>query len=238
MRDSEMTQLLKNACARLITIVLWAGLAAKPSGAAEAWHAMVEEQLAAHPSLMGKEFAVDFPSTVRPTPECAGQLSAQTPRARNLAGPQVFLIRCSQPKPWSFRVKVTVKVFERYVAAQTNLAPGQIIEPGDWIWVKGDVSGLPRGGAQLVVTPPDSMEVVRPIAAGSPISLNDVRKSVVIRRGDQVTVTVQGDGFQIQTLGNALADASAGDTVNVKTPEGKTVQGIAMGRGDVRLKIK
>ena len=214
------------------------GCLAAPSTAAEAWHALVEEQLAVHPSLMGKEFAVEYPSAGRSTPECSGQLSVQMPRARKLAGPQMVLVQCAQAKPWRVGVRVSIKVFERYAATQISLAAGRIIQPGDWAWVKGDVSSLPRGGTNLMVTPPNGMEVVRPLLAGSPISLNDVRKSVVIRRGDQVTLTVQGDGFEIQTLGHALADASAGDTVNVKTPEGKTLQGVAMGMGDVRVTVK
>ena len=199
---------------------------------------LIERQLAEHPSLSGKDFAVELLQKNRPLPECNGSLNIQIPRARRLSGQQTFLVQCTQQKPWSLSVRATVKVFERYVVAQTNLAPGQIIQPGDWAWMRGDVSALPRGGASLVVLPPDNMEVVRRISAGSPISLNDIRKSVVIRRGDQVTLTLQGDGFEIQTLGYALSDASAGDTVNVKTAEGKTVQGVALGMGDVRVTVK
>ena len=199
---------------------------------------LIEKQLAEHPSLIGKDFAVALQPINRPLPECTGALNVQIPRARNLSGLQTFLVQCAQQKPWSLSVRATVKVFERYVVAQTNLAPGQIIQPGDWAWVRGDVSALPRGGSSLVVLPPDSMEVVRRISSGSPITLNDIRKSVVIRRGDQVTLTLQGDGFEIQTLGYALSDASAGDTVNVKTTEGKTVQGVALGMGDVRVTVK
>lgn len=82
---------------------------------------------------------------------------------------------------------------------------------------------------------PPGSKLLRPLAAGQALLLGALDRPDVIRAGQKVQVMAAGAGFSVSQEGTALGRAAAGDTVKVKTPSGRIVQGIATREGHVAI---
>jgi flagella basal body P-ring formation protein FlgA len=129
-----------------------------------------------------------------------------------------------------------VAVKGRYLVANQALRKGQALNVADLQWAEGDLTKM---GDTLLEDPEETknMELVRPIQAGTPLRLNDLKPIAVIKSGDQVRVTLLGKGFAIDTSGQAMSQAALGSSVKVRISDGKIVQGTAVSQGAVEVLI-
>ena len=63
------------------------------------------------------------------------------------------------------------------------------------------------------------------------------RSITVIKSGDQVKLNFIGQGFSIDASALAMSNAGVGDTVRVRLPDGKVIQGIAVSNGVVEVNL-
>lgn len=79
-------------------------------------------------------------------------------------------------------------------------------------------------------------EMVRDVQAGVPLRGHDVRRAVVIKQGQSVTLTVgQGNGFSITARVEAMQDGKIGDQIRLKNPDsGRLLTGIVTGPNAAR----
>jgi flagella basal body P-ring formation protein FlgA len=61
----------------------------------------------------------------------------------------------------------------------------------------------------------ENRRVLRDIGLNQPIELKDLDKPLVLKRGDQVTIVYDQPGLQVTAKGQANADGSIGDTLQV-----------------------
>jgi flagella basal body P-ring formation protein FlgA len=80
-------------------------------------------------------------------------------------------------------------------------------------------------------------ELVRDLPANTPLKLQDIKASTMVKRGQQVTVAVgEGKGFLITVRAEAQQDGLLGDQIRLKNPESgrsltAVVTGVNMARG-------
>ncbi|HEY4707774.1 MAG TPA: flagellar basal body P-ring formation chaperone FlgA [Thermodesulfobacteriota bacterium] len=77
------------------------------------------------------------------------------------------------------------------------------------------------------------MVAERPISAGSVVKKSYVKPRVLVKRGERVTLTVQGEKITIRSSGVAAAEGPMGGTVAVRTRAGKEVLGTVAGPGEI-----
>ena len=77
----------------------------------------------------------------------------------------------------------------------------------------------------------ENAEVVRDIAAGTPLRSSDVRRALLVKQGQLVMLTIgQGSGFAIVARVEALQDGRLGDQIRLKNPEsGRLLSGVVTG---------
>ncbi len=82
----------------------------------------------------------------------------------------------------------------------------------------------------------ENSEFVREVQAGVPLHTYDLRRAVVIKQGQVVTLTVgQGNGFSITARVEALQDGKIGEQIRLKNPEsGRLLTGIVTGANAAR----
>jgi flagella basal body P-ring formation protein FlgA len=78
--------------------------------------------------------------------------------------------------------------------------------------------------------------LLRPLAKGSPVTIELLRIQPVIRTGQRVRIRLQGPGFQISQEGVAQTQAGPGESVRLKVGPGRFIQGIAQPDGSVLVK--
>jgi len=79
------------------------------------------------------------------------------------------------------------------------------------------------------------MQTRRTLRAGESIRADDVRRPVVVTKGQTITMTFSAPGVELAAMGRAMSEGGVGDTVTVQNPVSfRMVSAIITGPGTVR----
>lgn len=176
------------------------------------------------PSVNGLRVEIEFLDANLNVPACSGgtmELSAN-PGTR-IWGKTTLQIRCAKAA-WMINVPLNVHVFGDYVVASRYLPFGQKLESGDMRVLEGDLSLIPD---DVLRTPKLAYERVlgKSLQMGSPIGLNDLKESSVVKAGDPVRLILTGKDFEVSGEGTAQTAGMVGDMVRVRLLDGQVLQG-------------
>ncbi len=143
-------------------------------------------------------------------------------------------VRCAAPTPWTVYIQSQVSVETEYVAAAMPLVQGQAIEAGQLVMVKGDLAALPNG----VLT--DMAQAIgrtstMSVQSGTPVRADLLRSKPVVQQGQAVRVVSGGAGFRVSAEARAIGNAGEGQVVQVRTPAGAILSGVAKAGGLVEV---
>lgn len=161
-------------------------------------------------------------------------------------------VRCSQPV-WQLYVKVSnrltpkaviatardsapVKEVPRKVLVATGVLPrGTVLNETHVALADADTSAVGSPAFEAVAEVMYS-ELVRDLRPGQPIRVQDVRPAVLVKRGQQVLLSVgEAKGFQITARVEALQDGRLGEKIQLKNSEsGKILTGVVKGPSAVQ----
>lgn len=201
------------------------------SASVERW---VSEYLQAHSSLQGREYRVQWVSAKRALPACVQAPKVELSGKDRAWGLIFITLSCDHPKSWKRSIQLRVHVQGEYLVAARALSPGGAIGTGDWQVTQGALSDIPG----VVVEHPDQvagLEPVRKIRAGEILKLNDFQALTVIQYGASVKLVIQTDSFEVVSTGVALGAAAVGQSVRVRSVDGKTLQGKVIEPGVVEV---
>jgi flagella basal body P-ring formation protein FlgA len=161
---------------------------------------------------------------------------------------QSLRARCDAPA-WQLYLQVTVRgaastpvtastpgLVMRPVWVSTHLLKrGTVIQPG---MLQQATLALPAGDTQLVVDARDvqNMELLRDWPANTPLRSYDVKPTQLVKRGQQVLVSVgEGRGFQITVRAEAQQDGLMGEQIRLKNMEsGRMISAVVSGPSSAR----
>lgn len=142
---------------------------------------------------------------------------------------------CTAPSPWSLYLTYRVRLTGPALLAKRPLAVGEHPGPGDletgMTEYAGDPGRYPKNQSEL-----RNAALTRPLAKSHPVTIDMLRVPAIIKAGQKVRIVVDGNGFQINQEGVAQAQAGSGDTLRLKTPSGRFVQGTVQADGSVRIR--
>ena len=180
---------------------------------------------------------------------CAVALVFDTP----FSSAENVRVRCSQPV-WQLYVKVTNKLAPlppanagrppvvapkeapRKVLVATGVLPrGTVLNETHVVLADADTSSVGSPAFEAVADVMYS-ELVRDLRPGQPIRVQDVRPTVLVKRGQTVLLSVgQSQGFQISARVEAMQDGRMGEKVQLKNNEsGKILTGVVKGPNAVQ----
>jgi flagellar basal body P-ring formation protein FlgA len=158
-------------------------------------------------------------------PACASLDSFQPAGSRSI-GKITVGVRCLAPKKWTVYLAAQVRVIGHYAVTRQSLSANHVLTAADIMLREGDLGNLPAD----VVTDAEAIlgyRAVSGLAAGAPLRSAVLRPPLAVQQGQVTRLVMTGPGFSIQSEGQALANASRGDRVRVKTRSGQVVSGIA-----------
>lgn len=143
-------------------------------------------------------------------------------------------VRCLGPSSWTIYVQVQISVQSSYLVAARPMAAGQIVGAGDFVSRTGDLATLP---ATILVDAEQAVgrTVKIGLAAGQPLRSDQLIAPWAVQQGQTVKTVSRGAGFSVSGEGKALNNAQEGQVVQVRTPSGQTVSGIARPGGVVEV---
>lgn len=157
-------------------------------------------------------------------PACVGgNIEISTQPGARVWGRTTLQLRCAKAG-WMVNVPFNIRVFGNYVVASQYLAAGQKIEPSDVRVIDGELSALPD---DVLRSPKGAYDRIlsRSLQMGSPVGLNDLKESSVIKAGDPVRLVLKGKDFEVSGEGVAQSAGMIGDMVRVRIADGQVLQG-------------
>ncbi len=157
------------------------------------------------------------------------------PAGSRLWGRSTVGVRCVSGTSWTVYTSVQVEISGEYVVTARPIARGESVTLQDLASMRGDLAKLPTG---IVV---DAMQAVGKqlsisMGAGQPVRHDMLKSPNVVVQGQGVKLVSEGPGFRVSTEGQALANAADGQSVQVRSPSGQTVSGIARPGGVVLVR--
>jgi len=164
---------------------------------------------------------------------CAAPQAFQQPGARAW-GKTTVGVRCAAPTPWTVYIQAQVSVLAEYVAAAVPLAQGQPIDAAQLVMVKGDLAALPNGTLTDMAQAIGRSSTIS-LPSGAPLRQDTLRSKPVVQQGQAVRLVSTGTGFSISAEAKAIGTAAAGQVVQVRTPNGAIISGVAKANGLVEV---
>ncbi len=161
-------------------------------------------------------------------------LHAEIPARQRLRARMSVAVRCDAPDRWQTYAQVQLRLQGEYLVAARTIEQGEGLTPDRLESRHGDLLGLPRG---VILQPEIALGQIaeRRIAAGQLLRQNALRSPNSIQRGQAVRVEVRGSGFVASGEGEAMADASPGSPLQVRTASGQIVRGMVRADGVVEI---
>lgn len=135
-------------------------------------------------------------------------------------------VRCVDGANWSVLMPVTVRAWGPALVAAAPLAAGSPVGAAEVreqeIELTREAPGVLRDVAQV-----QGRTLTRAMNAGQVLRPEMFRAPQVVQAGDSVRLRIGGTGFQVQASGQALASATEGQSLRVKTELGKVLTGVA-----------
>lgn len=166
-------------------------------------------------------------------PACAAPQAFQQPGARAW-GKTTVGVRCATPTPWTVYIQAQVSVLADYVATAVPLVQGQAIEPPQLVLMKGDLAAMPNGVLTDMAQAVGRSSMVS-LQAGVPLRADLLRSKPVVQQGQLVRIVSSGNGFSVSAEARAIGTAGDGQVVQVRTPAGAILNGVARAGGLVEV---
>lgn len=160
--------------------------------------------------------------------------SAFLPPGGRLWGKSTLGIRCLAPNTWTAYVQIQVRIVGDYLVAARSLRAGNILSASDLNVINGELSAQPPS----VLTDPAQAigkSVKNGLAAGQALRSEALAAPWAVQQGQTVRTVANGPGFSVSSEGKAQNNAAEGQLVQVRTPNGQVVSGIARNGGIVEM---
>lgn len=168
---------------------------------------------------------------------CEQGLEAFTSPGARLAGNSTVGIRCLGPVTWSLYVPVHVAVHGEVVVLAHPLPRGMPLEAHHLRLERHDVGALPGGYLNDLELARD-MVLRRALPAGTVLTPQMVEPPRLVRRGQRVTLLAEGSAVNVRVEGEALADGSRGERVQVRNLSSRrVVEGVVLSHGVVGVRM-
>jgi len=122
----------------------------------------------------------------------------------------------------------------RIVVPARDILRGEVLGETDLTYA--DVAGTALAPATVTrFETLTGMQTRRALRAGEPLRPDDVRRPVVVTKGQSVTMTFTAPGVELSAMGRAMSEGGVGDTVTVQNPVSfRMVTATVTGPGTVR----
>ena len=125
----------------------------------------------------------------------------------------------------------------RIVVPVRDINRGEVISESDLTFAEVTGTALAPSTATKFETL-TGMQTRRLLRAGDAVRAEDVRRPVVVTKGQTVTMTFSAPGVELSAMGRAMSEGGIGDTVTVQNPASfRMVSATVTGAGTVRAEM-
>lgn len=133
-------------------------------------------------------------------------------------------------------VQVEVQATGNYVVAMQPVARGATLQPGSVALQRGRLDQLPPRTMLDINMAQDAVSL-RDLVPGQAIQLSMVRQAWRIKAGQRVQVVASGDGFSVNSEGQAMNNAAVAQNARVRMASGQIVSGTVNSDGNILINL-
>ena len=166
---------------------------------------------------------------------CTEGLHTQMPPGAALQSHTLVGVGCQGPVHWNVYVSVTVE-------SRISILVLKHPVPRDARLTADDVTVEPRKVTDqttpylTAVSDLQGRSAQRPLAMGTPLTMDMFKADLVIQHGQEVTLVAAAGGIEVRATGRALADGAAGARIKVQNLSSmRVVEGVVDGPDLVRV---
>ena len=105
----------------------------------------------------------------------------------------------------------------RVVVPAHDIARGEVIGENDLTYATVDGNAL-MSGVPTKMDEVKGLQARRVLSAGQPFRGDDVRRPIVITKGQTVTMQFSAPGVELNAVGRAMSEGGIGDVVTIQNP--------------------
>lgn len=180
--------------------------------------------------LSGQATVRVVPTSLTLIADCGGEVQVFIPQGRALRPQTTVAVKCLKGAGQPVYLRADVAVEGPYVVAAQTINPNQIIRADMLEEKMGDVLKLPahyRTSPERLI----GRVATQRTLAGQSLRVAGTRGAHSVKRGDVVRIEARTAGLVITTQGEAMSQAEAGETVQLKIQNGKLVQAVLNQQG-------
>lgn len=122
----------------------------------------------------------------------------------------------------------------RIVVPAHDIARGDVIAESDLTFATVDGSAL-MSGVPTRMEEVKGQQARRVLSSGQPFRADDVRRPIVVTKGQTVTMQFTAPGVELNAMGRAMSEGGIGDTVTIQNPASfRMISAIVTAPGAVR----
>lgn len=148
-------------------------------------------------------------------PQCAEPLEAFTTTDVIKAGRNAVGVRCNTGNKWSVFTSAVIKVYQTVIVLSQPIQRGETLTQQHISIERRDVSNL-REDFVTQAEQIENKQAVRPLNAGTILSMRNFVEPKLIKRGDKVVISAGKSDFTIRMNGVAMMDGTKGQLVRIK----------------------
>jgi flagella basal body P-ring formation protein FlgA len=220
-----------------------AGGSHNPVQAAQVMSDQVRQWMANAHKVNAKDVAIAPLDERLKVQSCAKPLAIDHP----FSSKETVRVRCVEPT-WQLFLQVTLPSQQAVVAASSSASPGRPALVAKRLLQRGTILtpdmleevqvSTAQVDTQLLSTMKDveQAELTRDVMAGQALRSSDVKRAVLVKQGQTVTMAVgEKSTFQILVRMEALQEGRFGEQVKLRNPEsGRQVSGVVTGLNTVK----
>ncbi|WP_368541306.1 flagellar basal body P-ring formation chaperone FlgA [Enterobacter soli] len=196
----------------------------------------LQEQLTAFFAQQLAGFSDDVSVTVRTPPNLypsCDQPSFSVTGSAKLWGNVNVLARCANEKRY---LQVAVQATGSYVVAAQPIARGSVLQSSSVTLKRGRLDQLPPR-TMLDINQAQDAVSLRDLAPGQAVQLSMLRQAWRVKAGQRVMVVANGDGFSVNSEGQALNNAAVAQNARVRMSSGQVVSGTVGADGNILINL-
>lgn len=211
------------------------------------WHPVADVKAAAESHVLSQVGQSDVSHIVATAghlderlqlPRCTTAIEPYIQNPGRNVGRMVVGVRCNGQKPWNVYLPVKVAMMEDVLVTVRPLQRGHVLEAGDVVVDRRDVSEV-FGGYLSDVDTAVGQRLKRSVGSGVVLTPTQVQPRILIERGQTVTLTVESSSLNISMQGKALMDGSANQRIRVEnTGSGRVVEGLVRSSQHVQILVE
>lgn len=165
-------------------------------------------------------------------PACDNPVYSLPGNAR-LWGNLSVLARCGNEKRF---LQVSVQAYGDYVVANVPVARGSELNDANLRLQRGRLDQLPPR-TMLSLAQARQAQTLRDLAPGQTLTMSMVRQSWRVKAGQRVMVIASGQGFSVNSEGQALNNAAVAQNARVRMANGQVVSGTVDNDGNILITL-